>query len=36
MKTLLALLGLVAGKGESMACVTFWIDEPKMPKSLIK
>ncbi len=36
MKTLLALLGLAAGKGESMCCIMLWLDEPKMPKSLIK
>lgn len=39
MKFLLNLLGgfafLTASTGSS-ACVAFWIDEPKCPKSLIK
>lgn len=29
------LATIVAGLG-SQACVIFWIDEPEMPKSLIK
>ena len=36
MANILAALGLGAANTGSKACVMFWVDEPKMPKSLVK
>ena len=36
MANVLAALGLGAANTGSKACVMFWVDEPKMPKSLVK
>ena len=33
---LLSKMGFGAAHAGSQACLTFWIDEPKCPKSLIK
>ena len=33
---LLSKRGFGAANAGSQACLTFWIDEPKCPKSLIK
>ena len=33
---ILTVLGVVAATAGSTACVSFILDEPKMPKSLIK
>lgn len=34
--TLLANIGLLVASGSEKACPIFWVDEPEMPKSLIK